>query len=248
MLVKKYKKARLSSYSRLFFQLGLALSLLIIYVAMEWKTPERHVQDIAYSNIQPEEILDIPVTQRIIETKPLPPPPPAPEKIEIVNDNSDIIENVLESTETDQSEAIQVNDNQAIDKIEEVVEEEEVEEDVPFAIIEEVPTFPGCKGNNKEKKKCFEEKIKQLVAKNYNTGLAAELGLPPGKKKVYVQFRVDKDGNIVDIRARGPHKRLEKEAIRVVQKLPKMIPGRQRGRPVGVKYTLPITLIVEDAG
>jgi len=246
MLAKKNENARLSTYSKLFFQLGLALTLLIIYVAMEWKTAERSVTDLAYNNVQTEEILDIPITQRIIEVKPLPPPPPAPERIELVNDNSEIEESVLESTETDQSEAIKV-DNTVINNIQEVVEEEEVAEDVPFAIIEEVPTYPGCKGNNEQKKKCFEEKIKALVAKNYKRELASELGLTPGKKKIYVQFKIDKNGKIIDIRARGPHKRLENEAIRVVKKLPEMIPGKQRGRPVGVRYTLPITLIVRDS-
>ena len=244
MLAKKNEKGRLSPYSKIFFQLGLALALVLIYVGMEWQFPERSVTDLTYNQVQTEEILDIPVTERIIETKPLPPPPPAPERIELVKDNTDIIETVLESTETDQSEAVTVNDAEISD-IEEVVEEEEVVEDVPFAIIEEVPTFPGCSGNNEAKKKCFEEKIKQLVAKYFNTDIASELGLSPGKKRVYVQFRIDKDGNITDIKARGPHKRLEKEAIRVMQKLPKMIPGRQRGRPVGVRYTLPITMIVQ---
>ncbi len=246
MLAKKNENARLSTYSKLFFQLGLALTLLIIYVAMEWKTAERSVTDLVYTNMQTEEILDIPVTQRVIEVKPLPPPPPSPERIELVKDNTEVEETIFETTETDQSEAIKI-DNTAINNIEEVVEEEEVEEDVPFAIIEEVPTYPGCKGTNKEKKKCFEEKIKALVAKNYKTELATELGLTPGKKKIYVQFKIDKNGNISDIRARGPHKRLESEAIRVVKKLPTMVPGKQRGRPVGVRYTLPITLIVQDS-
>ena len=96
-----------------------------------------------------------------------------------------------------------------------------------------------------QKKKCMVEKITKHVNKKYNTGLAGDLGLSPGKKRVYVQFKIDKTGKIVDVRARGPHKRLEKEAIRVVQLLPDMTPGKQRGRPVGVKYTLPITLVVE---
>ncbi len=246
MLVKKNDNARLTTYSKLFFQLGLALTLLIIYVAMEWKTAERSVADLTYTGPQTEEILDIPITQKIIEAKPLPPPPPSPEKIELVNDNSVIKEDILESTETDQSEAIKIDNTTAINNIKEVVEEEEVPEDVPFAIIEEVPTYPGCTGNNEQKKKCFEEKIKELVSKYYNTNLAADLGLSPGKKRVYVQFKVDKNGNIVDIKARGPHKRLEKEAVRVMQKLPRMVPGKQRGRPVGVKYTLPITMIIES--
>ena len=75
--------------------------------------------------------------------------------------------------------------------------------------------------------------------------MAGDLGLSPGKKRVFVMFKIDKTGKIVDVRARGPHARLEKEAIRVISLLPQMTPGKQRGRAVGVKYTLPITLIVE---
>jgi len=242
MLVKKSSKARLSPYRRLFFQLGLVLALLLIYVALEWKTVDRYIADFNDVTIQNEEFIEIPVTQRILEVKPPHPPPPAPEKIEIVTNEEDIIETVLESTETDESEFIEVTE---YEEIEEIIEEEEVEKDVPFAIIENVPVYPGCKGSNEEKKKCMVDQITKHVNRKYNTGLAGDLGLSPGKKRVYVQFKIDKTGKITDVRARGPHARLEKEAIRVVELLPDMTPGKQRGRPVGVKYTLPITLVVE---
>ncbi|MEN8123555.1 MAG: energy transducer TonB [Bacteroidota bacterium] len=236
---KKNPKANLENHNKQFMLLGLALALLLIYVGIEWKTFDRTIEDLGVANMAIEEEIDIPITERIQEVKPPPPPPPAPEKIEIVEDEAEIEETVLESTETDESEAV------VVEEIEEVVEEEEVMEDVPFAIIEEVPVYPGCKGSNAEKKKCLQDKVQKLVNKNFNTGLANDLGLSPGRKKIYVQFKIDKTGNIVNIRARGPHARLEKEAVRVVQKIPKMTPGKQRNRPVGVKYTLPITLVVE---
>lgn len=220
-------------------QLGLVLALLIIYLGIEYKTFDRDISDLGDANYQEEVEEDIPITERIEQIKPPPPPPPAPEKIEVVEDEKEVEETVLESTETDENEAVEV------EEIEEVVEEEEVMEDVPFAIIEDAPVYPGCKGSKAEKKQCLQDKIKKHVTKKYNVDLANELGLDPGKKKVYVQFKINKTGNITEIRARGPHKRLEKEAARVVQLLPKMIPGKQRGRAVGVKYTLPITLLVE---
>ena len=239
MEVKKNPKANLENYSKLFMQLGLVLALLIIYLGIEYKTFDRDISDLGDANYQEEVEEDIPITERIEQIKPPPPPPPAPEKIEVVEDEKEVEETVLESTETDENEAVEV------EEIEEVVEEEEVMEDVPFAIIEDAPVFPGCKGSKAEKKQCLQDKIKKHVTKKYNVDLANELGLDPGKKKVYVQFKISKTGNITEIRARGPHKRLEKEAARVVQLLPKMIPGKQRGRAVGVKYTLPITLLVE---
>lgn len=238
MEVKKNPNANLENFSKMFLQLGLVLALLIIYVGIEYKTYDKSLADLGNANYE-EEIEDIPITERIEQIKPPPPPPPAPEVIEVVEDEKEVEETVLESTETDENEAVE------IEEIEEVVEEEAVEEDVPFAIIEDAPVYPGCKGTKAQKKQCLQDKIKKHVNRKYNTGLAGDLGLDPGKKKVYVQFKIDKTGAITNVRARGPHARLEKEAKRVVNLLPKMIPGKQRGRAVGVKYTLPITLLVE---
>lgn len=244
MLVKKYSRARLTPHRRVFFQLGLALTLLIIYIGIEWKTVDRIVSDfntISLENIE-EEI--IPMTERIIEVKPPPPPPPAPERIEIVADKMEIEESVLESTETDESEAIKTIE---MDEIEEIIEEEEVpEKDIPFAVIEEAPVFPGCTGSKAQKRQCLQDKIKTHVNKKFRTQIAQDIGLSSGKKKVYVQFTIDKNGEITNVKARGPHARLEKEAIRVVKLLPKMKPGLQRTKPVRVSYTLPITLVVLD--
>ncbi len=241
MLAKKSEKAQIAAFSKIFFQLGLLLSLILIYTAIEWKTFDRTVSELGALNVMEEEIFEIPITERILEVKPPPPPPPAPEVIEIVADEQDIVETVLESTETDESEFVEV----MMDDIEEVVEEELVEQDIPFAIIEEPPVYPGCKGTKEEKKKCLQKKITQHVSKNYNTDLPQELGLAPGKLKVYVVFKIDKTGKITNARARGPHARLEKEALRVVNMLPQLTPGKQRGVPVGVSYTLPITLWVQ---
>ena len=240
MEIKKNENAKLENYSKLFLQLGLVLSLLIVYIGMEYKVYDREIDQLR-GNINQDEIEEIiPITERIEQIKPPPPPPPAPEVIEIVQDQEEIEETVLESTETDEREAVEVE----IIDIEEVVEDEDIIEEVPFAVIEEAPIYPGCKGSKAQRKQCLQDKIKEHVFKKYNIGLAEELGLEPGKKKVYVLFKIDHRGDIVNVQARGPHARLEKEAVRVVKTLPKMIPAKQRGKAVSVKYTLPITLEV----
>ena len=241
MLAKKSPKAEIGAYSKIFFQLGLLLSLVIIYTAIEWKTFDRSVSELAAMNIQEEEIIDIPITERILEVKPPPPPPPAPEVIEIVADEQEIEETILESTETDESEYVEVIE---MDDIDEVVEDENVEEDIPLLLLKIHRYFLVVK-EQRAKEKMSAGKISQHISKNYNTGLSQDLGLTPGKKKVYVIFKIDKTGKISNARARGPHKRLEKEALRVVNMLPKLTPGKQRGMPVGVSYTLPITLHVQ---
>ncbi|RKF05284.1 protein TonB [Tenacibaculum lutimaris] len=240
MEIKKNPKSNLENYSKLFVQIGLVFALFVTYVAIEHKTYDKEYADLGMANMA-SEIEEETIELQIEPPKPKPntPPPPAPEKIEVVEDEKEVEETVIESTETDESEEIVVED------IEEVEEVEEVVEDVPFAIIEEVPVFPGCTGTKQQKKDCLNKQLQKHVQRNFNAELANELGLAPGKKRIYVQFKIDKDGSITSVTARAPHPRLKQEAERVARKIPKMQPGRQRGRPVRVGYTLPITFNVE---
>merc|ERR1711916_14422 len=124
----------------------------------------------------------------------------------------------------------------APEKIEVVEEVEEVVEDVSFMIIEDVPVFPGCKGSKAELKKCFSKKVQKHFSRKFDSDLPNELGLSPGRKRVFIGFKIDKTGNIVNVNARAPHPKIKSEVIKVMKQLPKMKPGRQRGKPVGVKY------------
>lgn len=113
---------------------------------------------------------------------------------------------------------------------------------VPFAIVDKVPTFPGCEEGNKD---CLAKSIKDFVVKEFNVKLADNLGLKPGKKRVYIQFKIDKSGNVVDIKSRAPHPKLKEEAIRLAKKLPQFKPGVHNGKNVKVGYTLPITFNIQ---
>lgn len=124
------------------------------------------------------------------------------------------------------------------------------EDTVPFAVIENVPVYSGCDENmgNQALKQCMSSQIATFVNKNFNTKLVESLNLPAGKHRISVQFKVNKEGEIVGVRARAPHPELEKEAIRVVNLIPKMDrPGIQDGKPVIVPYGFPISFMVEDA-
>ncbi|WP_299762788.1 energy transducer TonB [uncultured Dokdonia sp.] len=238
---KKNPKADLNKRSLLFLQLGLIAVLLITYVTVEWKTYDKSDINLAQLNVDDLDE-DIPIVElNTPPPPPPPPPPPAPEIIEVVEDEEEIEETIIESTETTQDEEIV-----EVEEVE-VAEEEEEIADVPFAVIENVPIFPGCesKKNNAERKKCMSEKVSKLVNKKFNTELGSDLGLS-GVNRIFVSFKIDKNGNIVNIRSRAPHPRLEQEAARVIKLLPKMTPGKQRGKPVGVLYSLPITFKVED--
>ncbi|MEO1548792.1 MAG: energy transducer TonB, partial [Bacteroidota bacterium] len=110
-------------------------------------------------------------------------------------------------------------------------------EEVPFSVIEDVPVFPGCE-NAEDQRQCFQEMMQKHVRKNFKyPELAQEMGL---QGRVSVLFVIQKDGTIGNVRMRGPHKSLEKEASRIISKLPRMTPGKQRGNPVKVPFAIPI--------
>lgn len=87
--------------------------------------------------------------------------------------------------------------------------------------------------------------IGKLINKKFNTEIGSEYGLV-GKQKIYTQFTIDSNGEVSDIKVRGPHPALEKEAQKVINKIPKMQPGLQQDKPVGVIYTLPITFLIKQ--
>ena len=227
---KKNPKADVGRNSALYFVIGLAAVLALVYGAMEWKKYDKVSNYDISMNVEDQLDEEVPMTEQI-KTPPPPPPPAAPEVIEVVEDEEEVEETVIESTETSQEEEVI--------EIEEV-EVEEVEEDisVPFAVIEDVPVFPGCEGAS-DKKACFQEMMQKHIRKNFRyPEIAQEMGV---QGRVSVIFVIQKDGSIGTIRMRGPAKNLEAEAMRIIQKLPKMTPGKQRGRAVKVPFSIPIT-------
>lgn len=227
---KKNPKADVGRNSGLYFVIGLAFTLAVVWGAFEWKTYDE-VNDYDISmNVDDDLDEEVPMTEQI-KTPPPPPPPAAPEVIEVVEDEEEVEETIIESTETSQDEEII--------EVEDVEVEEEVEDvDVPFAVIEDVPIFPGCE-NESNKRACFQEMMQKHINKNFRyPEIAQEMGV---QGRVSVMFTIQKDGSIGNVRMRGPDKNLEAEAARIIGKLPKMTPGKQRGRAVRVPFSIPIT-------
>lgn len=153
----------------------------------------------------------------------------------------------------DDSVESEKTDNKITGNADDIVENVELREqnideniEVPFAVIEEAPTFPSCEefGSRDSRRTCTSDYISQFVNKNFDVKLAKKLGLE-GKQRMMVIFKIGTDGTISNIRARAPHPELEKEAIRVIGMLPKMLPGKQRGKAVIVPYSLPILFNVQ---
>ncbi|QXP73543.1 energy transducer TonB [Tenacibaculum sp. AHE15PA] len=123
----------------------------------------------------------------------------------------------------------------------EIIEVVEVE-DVPFSILDKYPTFPGCEEGDKV---CFNKSMAKFTAENFKIKNKDSLGLVPGKKRIYVQFKIDTDGSIVSVNAHAPHPKLKEQAIEMLKKLPKMKPGEKAGKKVRTGYTLPITFEIK---
>ena len=235
---KKSKSSDLSRRSLLFFQLGLIFALFTVWQLIEWKVDARETGSISSISIDQFEDEPVPITE--VPEEKLPEIPKEPiEKMEVIDDDIDKMEDIIASTEAT-DEPAEVADIKVIDKPEEI-------EDYNIISVEEVPVYPGCEGlrTNEEKRNCMSEKITRHVNRTFDTSLGSELGLT-GVHRIYVSFKIEPSGKVSIIGARGPHPRLEAEAIRVAKALPEMQPGKQGGKAVGVIYSLPITFRVQD--
>lgn len=241
MKPKKNPSIVIGRNSSIYFAIGLNIMLFISWRMLEHKS---YVKDPNYAeilvtgNAMLEE--DIP----IIKLNAGPPPPPAfvtHENTIIVDDAAEEIEEtIIESSESSQEDRIMTYSNSEninasdiyIDAIEEDV-------DVPFALIENAPIFPGCEGlSKKERKACFEQKMQSHIQAHFEYPTIALDSKIQGR--VFVVFMIDSKGYVSNLRSRGPDLLLEKEAERIIRLLPKMTPGKQRDKAVKVTYSVPI--------
>lgn len=224
MEIKKSPKADLEGKKTTWLLIGFVLILAVMFVAFEWTERDKQVTTDSGVEMPIFEEEMIPITEQE-EPKQAPPPPEAPkveEVLQIAENDADVQETTIQSSE---------ENNQAVEikYVAPVVEEEEPEEAEIFMVVEEMPEFPGGMAE------CL-----KFLGKNikYPT-IARENGV---QGRVIVQFVVNQDGSIVDpvvVRSVDPY--LDKEALRVIKTMPKWKPGKQRGKAVRVKYTVPVT-------
>ena len=224
MEIKKSEKANLENKKLLFLEIGLIISLLIVYIALEWTSTET-------STAVLEDTTEILIEEEIISTNmDTPPPPPAAPKIPVLSDQIDIVDDEIEleddmfmNLEDDSRLGVEIRDY--VEVQEEVVEEEAI----PFQLVEEKPSFQGGDAN---------QFSKWVNSRLVYPEIAKENGV---QGRVTLQFTVEKDGSVTKVRVlRGVDPSLDKEAVRVVSMSPKWKPGKQRDRAVPVTYTFPV--------
>lgn len=240
MKTKKHPNVNLENYSKLFTQLGLVLALVIVLTLIKSKTYANEILLFSDNGMVDENTTEENVTYKVEQPKPKKKPVQDLSELTKIDDDIPIEEMPIDVIDVDTPVP-------TIDEIDEFDEGPvfNPEDEVPFIAVEVAPVFPGCKGSEEEMKACFSKQIGKFIQKRFDTELAGNLGLSPGIKRIFVLFKIDRNGNITDIQSRAPHKRLELEAESIVEKLPQMTPGKQQGRAVPVKFSIPIAFKVE---
>lgn len=229
MKLKKNPKKDINNRSGVYFAIGLVSVMLLAYVALEWKTYEKSNAYTGDLSIPDDIIVEDHMEKFVIEKPKI--KQVLPPKIKIEEDDIEVDETPIESTEVDiDTKILEVSDIKLV--------ENEPEPEVNWITIEEVPVFPGCE-NESNKRACFGKMIQQHINKVFRyPELEQEMGI---QGRVNVMFDIRKDGTIGNIRKRGPNDNLENEAVRIIGKLPKMTPGKQRDQNVKVSFSIPIT-------
>ena len=224
METKKTPKANLESKRPTWLLVGYVTVLAFMFVAFEWTRDIRVDTSGRINENVFEQDMEIPLTRQAELT---PPPPP---QVTPINDVLTIIDDDATAEETNFASLEETGEDVVIKHIPVTVDEEVVVEDDIFVVVEENPQFPngGTAG------------LLQYLGKNIKYPTIPQENGTQGR--VTVQFVVNKDGSIVDVKViRGVDPYLDKEAVRVISTMPKWIPGKQRGVPVRCKFTVPVT-------
>lgn len=241
--------ANLGKNSALYFQVGLILCLLLSYGLFEMRFQEKSFVLTQVNYVDPDvEVMPI---NFILEK-------------EVFKEENEVSKNQVVLTidpiikDNDFVDALPkelLTESAAVSidpvKIDDIVVFKKDDDDIDLKVfstigVEMAPIYPGCESqkNNEGRLKCMSEKLSQLVQKKFDINLVSELGLT-GNQKINVVFKIDKLGVVTEIQTRAPRPELEREAKRVVEQIPKMLPGKQRDRPVTVQYALPIIFNVQ---
>lgn len=223
MEIKKSERADLERGKGTSLLIGFVIALGVMFVALEWT--QREVEDNSELYTAKDMSLNeemVPIT--LPEKKTVPPPPAALNKaeiIEIVEDDADIEEDIMASTE-DNVEWVDLDEYDVVE-----VEPEPEEEEI-FMVVEDQPEFPGGTAA-----------LLDYLRKNIKYPAICRENNIQGR--VLVTFIVNKDGAIVEPEVvKSVHPQLDREALRVISTMPNWKPGSQRGKPVRVKYTVPV--------
>jgi protein TonB len=232
MITRKTPQADLENKRSTWRALGFIASLSLILVALSWTNYDVITRQAL--NYEADLLDDEEIPVNVVTPPPPPPPPQQTTVIEIVDDEEEIeIELEIEDIELDEDTEIEI-----------IEEDDDVGDDDIFMIVENMPALAQCKTmRGDERHQCTQMEIIRYVSKNTKyPPIAKDAGI---QGTVFVYFVVGKDGKVKDVKVlRAVDPRLDKEAKRVVESLPRFEPGQQRGKNVSVQYTIPVKFII----
>ncbi|RLD87899.1 MAG: energy transducer TonB [Bacteroidetes bacterium] len=225
MEIRKTSKADLENKKGYFIEIGLIIALLVVFGAFSLKSYDKQTVNLLQVAVDdaPEEI--IPITEQ--KVKPPPPPPPRQvTQIKIVEDDVQVEDDLDIDVEADDNTEFQ-------EYVPPETDEDEVEEQQVFQVVENMPEYPGGRG----------ALMKYLATNIKYPPYAKEAGI---QGRVFINFVVETDGSITAVKVlRGIGGGCDEEAIRVVKNMPKWKPGMQRGKPVRVSFNLPVKFTLQ---
>jgi protein TonB len=250
MKPKKNPRFDLNKKRLLFFQIGLVLVLFISWRAVEMKTyaKETSVKTVFFEEF-PDELAPIKYKiekekpKQVVQKKETPKKTDkkARDKFEPVpNDLNQLLDSIYHPANTTKTQDDSEPNLVPIDDYVPVA-------DIPLPLVQKSPVFPGCEDmeSNADRKDCLTEKIHRFIKRNFDKDIASELNLSDQILDTRVIFMLNNKGEIVEIQARGPHPKLEEEAVRVIGMLPEITPGMHNGKAVNVLFSIPIIFEVQ---
>ncbi|OBX23817.1 MULTISPECIES: energy transducer TonB [Bizionia] len=246
--VKKHHKhdVNLQKNATIYFQVGLILCLLFAYglLEMSFQTVDTTIPEMGFVDEPPTEfsmdsyqVYKEPVDEPVVEKKKAPTDSPVLEVIKNTDPSTETTDTFLSEVTSDAKPNLNASDIHVVDL---------PDDPINIMLVEKVPVFPGCElaTNNEQRRACLNEKVTSFVKDQFNTDKGQAIGLQ-GLQRIFVNFKITKNGDIEILKTRAPHPNLEAEAQRVVNKLPKMKPAQHGNKSVDVLYTLPIAFQVE---
>jgi protein TonB len=222
---RKTAKGDLESKKAIFFEIGLVIAMALVYISLNAKSYEKRSAATFKQQVQHNTEELVPITEQKQKLPPPPPPPKQVTQIKIVSNDVKVNDNV----DID----VSANMNTAVAKYTPPVEDEDVQQQQIFVVVEDMPQFPGGMG----------AVMKFLATHIQYPALAKESGI---QGRVFINFVVEPNGQIDHVKVlRGIGGGCDEEAVRVVKSMPKWIPGKQRGKPVRVSFNLPVKFTLE---
>ena len=215
MPMNKKRGADLRRQYPIYVQLGLAVAL--VFVIAAFRVDIQHASDDAFT-IEEQPLITIQKVPQTEQPKKAPPPLRPPLPVERPDDE------VLDDIDLQLDVSLDLETEMQISTPPDIFEEEEEERSEPFLSVEEMPSLIGGLAS-----------IQKLIT---YPEIAKKAGV---EGRVYIQFVVDEHGNVVDpVVLRGIGAGCDEEALRAVKQA-RFTPGKQRGKPVPVKMSLPVT-------